>query len=277
MLTSLNLRRSLIGSALLLAICVASPSLFANDALISKGRELFNKHSDAVVSIAGNLSLDISMMGQQEQPISVLGTVIDASGLVLTSNTAMNPIGDEEVTVEPQPGMELSITAKLGDLWIDLPGGERISVEPVLIDPLHDVAILRPKDAEKAAELGKRALNSSPATTAPEVLEPLIVLGRTGEMSNRVPTVDIVHARAKVETPRPCTMISAPVGSPVFNGSGALIGIVTTLSSGEEFDPMMMMGGGGAGGAPVVNPWSALKPIIDQAQQKTETKAAEGL
>ena len=273
-----TLRRSFVRPALFLALIVASPALFADDALIQKGREVFQKHSNAVVSIAGTLNLDVSMMGQQEMPVSVFGTVIDASGLILTSVSAMNPIGDEEVMVEPQPGMELSITAKLGDLWIDLPGGERISIETVLVDPLHDVAILRPKDAEKAAELGKSALSGTPATAAPEVLDPLIVLGRTGEISNRVPTVDIVYASAKLETPRPCTLVGAPVGSPVFNRSGAIVGIVTTLNSGEEVDPMMMMmGGGGGGGASVVNPWSAVKPIIDQAKAKSAEKAAEGL
>lgn len=259
--------------ALLLAALIVTPTLSAQD-IAAKGREVHAAHAKAVVSVAGSLSLDFGM-GQQDMPINVLGTIVDGSGLILTSLSSMNPIGDGEVSFEPQPGMELQLTAKISDLWVDLQGGERVPVETVLLDPLNDVAILCPKDAAKAAELGARALVAESTGAMPNVLDPVVILGRTGEAANRVATARIDHIAAKIETPRECALLSAEVGSPVFGASGKLVGIVTTLASGEEFDPMQMMGGLGANGATVVNPMSALKPIIAQAKTKAAEKAAE--
>ena len=270
----MSFTRTLLVPALLLgALSLATPVAAQGD-IAAQGRAVHAAHAKAVVSIAGSLSLDFGM-GQQDMPINVLGSIVDADGLILTSLSSMNPIGDGEVTFEPQPGMELQLTAKISDLWVDLQGGERVPVETVLLDPLNDVAILRPKDAAKAAELGARALTAEGTGAMPKVLEPVVILGRTGEAANRVATARIDHVAAKIETPRECALLNAEVGSPVFAADGKLIGIVTTLASGEEFDPMQMMGGLGANGATVVNPMSALKPIIAQAKVNAAEKAAE--
>lgn len=271
-----TLRLSVLSLLAVTLVGANSASLSAQD-VAAKGREIHAQHASAVVSIAGNVNLDIEMMGQQEAPVALLGTVVDASGLVLTSLASLNPIGEEPMTMEPQPGMEITITARIGDLWIDLPGGKRMQIETVLLDPLNDVALLRPKDAAEATELGKLALKATPAAELPGILTPVVVLGRLGEEANRVATVRIDHVAAAIETPRPCVLLPGEVGSPVFDAAGRLVGVITTLASGEELDIMAMMNGMGAGGATVVSPWSAMQTVIDQAKAKTsEAKPAEG-
>jgi len=262
------MQRALPTILIALSVLLFMPGLGAQTDLASQGRKIHADNSGAVVSVAGSLTIDFGM-GQQEMPIALLGTVVDASGLILTSMTSINPIGDGEVTMEPQPGMELQLTAKVGDLWIDLQGGRRISLETVLLDPLHDIALLRPKAEEDRSELGTRAVKATPSAELPGLLTPVVVLGRTDEASNRVPTARIDHVNARIETPRECILLPAEVGAPVFLADGTLVGVVTTLASGEELDPMqMMMGGIGGAGATVVNPWSVVKPIIDQAKQR---------
>ncbi len=256
-------------TVLVAVLALSSTTAFSQSpaATVAKAREAHAKHSPAVVSIAGNLTLDISQMGEQESPIALLGTIVDPSGLVLTSLAALNPLGEKAVTVEPQPGMEVSISARVSDLWVDLVGGQRIQMEIALSDPLNDIALLRPKKEEEAKELGKRSLSADPASQLPTLLDEVVILGRTSEVANRVATVRISHVGAVVETPRACVLVEGPVGSPVFNATGQIVGVVTTLSSSDSVDPMaMLMGGGAGGGEAVVSLWSTLTPIIAQVK-----------
>ena len=97
----MSFTRTLLVPALLLgALSLATPVAAQGD-IAAQGRAVHAAHAKAVVSIAGSLSLDFGM-GQQDMPINVLGSIVDADGLILTSLSSMNPIGDGEVTFEPQ-------------------------------------------------------------------------------------------------------------------------------------------------------------------------------
>ena len=161
----------------------------------------------------------------------------------------------------------MTFSTSVGELWVELAGGKRIALETVLLDGLNDLIVLRPKEEEKGKELGARALAAGKSTSLPKTLDALTVLGRAGALANHVPTVDLIRVSGQTETPRKGALVNAPVGSPLFDGNGKWVGIVTVLSSGEEEpDMMMLMGGGGMGGMPVLTGCEAIDQILQRAK-----------
>ncbi|MFK7960135.1 MAG: hypothetical protein AB8G96_06380 [Phycisphaerales bacterium] len=135
-------------------------------------RRTFEAHRDSVARINGISSIDLGMLGSDEQEIEIVGTVVDASGLVLTSNSDRNPFGDQPLDIAPQAGTQATVQAEGTPNCFQLPGGDRVRAELVLKDLHLGVARLRPKVADSPA--GVRSFNlmaaADPATVLDRVL-----------------------------------------------------------------------------------------------------------
>ncbi len=267
------MQRLILFASLLLALAVQpAPAASAEGSgtdLTDSARRVFETHKSSVVAVGALMNLDLGMMGgTQEQDVELTGTVVDDSGLTVISKTALNPFGDESLTVEPQPGLVLEISARVEQIWFEREDGTRLHAEIVLQDADLDVSLIRPvnQDDVEPGSFSPVALNRAAAQAS--VLDQVIILGRLGIHGRRGASVEIQRVRAVIERPRLSYEVGSAVGSAVFDTAGQLLGVTVNTQNRERgFDPEDILMGGPAGvGLPVVVPASAIVPIIKQAQ-----------
>ncbi|MCP3902050.1 MAG: trypsin-like peptidase domain-containing protein [Planctomycetes bacterium] len=235
-------------------------------------RAAFGAHAPSVVNVGGVLSVDLGMMGANEQEIDLIGTVVDKTGLTVVASSILNPFGDEPIEFEPQPGMVVNLSGEVTQVWIQRPDGTRIDAEVVLTDPELDLAFIRPVEAgaESESRVPFEPVDLGEATGGVDVLDSVIWIGRMTKLAGWAPTAHISRVSAVIEQPRVCYLAGTAPGAPVFDGRGRLLGITVMLVDAEEgFNPMAMMMGGGQGpGQPVVLPGAEIKRLVEQATQR---------
>ena len=184
---------------LLLYLLAALPAAIqAEDAeLRAKAREIYGKNKDAVVSVKivtkTHYVYSGAQMNDHEQKREVTGTIVDPSGLCIISESSAEPNngmdfsfdnGGEEMKFKPE--------TKVTDLKIVYPDGTEIAAEFALKDKDLDVAFVRPTEKlEKPAPFLQLAKSADP-----EVLDPVISIGRLGRTLSRASTVAIDHVEA---------------------------------------------------------------------------------
>lgn len=207
------------------AALVAGITLAGADELARKGREIFQQHQKAVVTVQIVVKSRISMGGAggqtNETRQNITGTVVDPSGLTVLSLATLDPgqtvqrlmPGDNRIKVES----ELSAVKILLD-------GEEVPAEVVLRDRELDLGFIRPR---KAAKFEAVDLASSAKA---EVLEEVITLNRLGSAAGRAYAASVERISALVEQPRlfyvpDKSMTSTSLGSPCFTLDGKVLGI----------------------------------------------------
>lgn len=181
-------------------------------------RAVAQKYAPSIVTVAVVISRGES--GDQIE-LEAEGVVVDASGLVATTNTAIDPMsmrGDSE----GEGGGVTNVTGAK----ILLPSGGEVPARLVLRDKDRNLAFLRP--------LRPLNLPALPFVSAKGIAaqgDPVTLLGRLGKAGGRLPSVE--NARLLAVLKRPRTLYVLPIaylsrlGEVAFNESGQLIGLVS--------------------------------------------------
>lgn len=197
---------------LFLSLCLARPAF--SDDFAQRLRALSQKHTASVVTVA----LTISAEGDQRLELEAEGLVVDASGLVVTTNSAIDPFS-------LRPGTEGMVT-NVTDAKVVLPGGREIAARLVLRDKTRNLAFLRP-----LKPLGLPALAFSASRAVAAQGETVVLVGRLGKAGGRVPSVDSVRLLAVMTRPRTLYVLplsaAARLGEAAFNEKGQLLGMVS--------------------------------------------------
>jgi len=193
------------------------------------GRDIAAKWEKSVVRVQLVLKSRVAAegreMGTQESKIEATGTILDPSGLTLTSLSATDPgeayrrfSGDEE-------GFDYK--TEISDVKIRLADGKEIPARVVLRDKDLDMAFVRP--VQKPTQ-PLPSVNLSDRCTL-QLLDTVVVLARLGKVANRTIAVSMDRVQAIVEKPRKFYVLGLSgatdeLGGAVFSLDGKLAGVI---------------------------------------------------
>ncbi len=195
-------------------------------------REVVNKHEAAVVSLKIVTSVKVTYQGREmparEQESEVLGTVLDDSGLIVASNTALNPA---EAQAADNPGLNIESEVKSAKLIPGAKGGAELPLKIVFRDKDLDLVFLRPETKTALPNVGLKQ-----AGAELDILDNVILLTRLGAVGDRQPSVSVGTVHAVIKKPRRLYVLGlldsvAALGCPVFDLEGGLAGIVVLRTS----------------------------------------------
>jgi len=227
------------------------------------------KHAEAIVHLKVVVSTKMTYQGREmparERETEILGTVLDGSGLIVTSNTAADPSSAQARMA--QPG--LKIDAQIKGTKLLAKDGTEVPLKIVLRDKDLDLMFLRPDKKIPLKHIGLKKTKG--ATVA--LMDQLILLSRLGPVGDRQPSVSVARIEAVVEKPRRMYVTDAigsvaALGCPAFTAKGKLVGLVVVrVAKGGH-------GGGLLGGLrsrmlPVVLP---VVDLLDDIKQTEEPK-----
>ena len=248
-------------AVVLVSIFLLGTAVIADEA--ADGRAICAKCNAAIVRVLLVVKMTMSYGGESEnyeQMYETVGTVIDPSGLVVTSLAKTDPSGFSDEGDE-----EYQMSSEIKDVKIVQLDGKEIPGKVVLRDKDLDLMFIRP--VNKPA--GPVACVDMKDTAQVSILDEVVVVTRLGKVANRVLSACIERVQSVVEKPRKFYSIGLSsmgdeYGSPVFSMKGKLVGIVLNRSMPGQSDD------DGPGGMPVVIPADEILSVSAQAPEEAE-------
>ena len=183
------------------------------DATAQQLRDISGKYAASVVTVAVTISAE-----DQQLEIEAEGLVVDDSGLIMTTNTAIDPYS---MSPDANGAVSNVVAAK-----IVLPGGTEVPARLMLRDKTRNLAFLRP-----LAPLNLPALPLATSTASAQQGDNIAILGRLGKAGNRLPSVTNLRLLAVIDKPRTLYVLpidaASKLGEAAFNEAGELLGVVS--------------------------------------------------
>jgi hypothetical protein len=210
--------------ATLLAILAASVAPAQADAQGDMMRALNAKYAASVVTL--QLVLKSSAGGESDQSqLEADGIVIDSSGLVVTTNTAIDPASMYTGVMGEEFAGRVSSTVV--SARIRLATGEEIPARVVLRDKDRNVAFMRPlrRPSKPLAWVNFRGNNGA------RMGDPVYIMGRLGKSGSRSSEATVQRVVSVIEKPRRLYVLEnnaySYLGNVVFNESGQPLGLMS--------------------------------------------------
>ena len=230
----MNRKHIVIAAMTALATFAAS----GEETITKAARKVFAAKSDSVVWVTAISKMTIRTSGvsgarpnvpDQERKVETTATVIDSSGLVVASLSAVDPSAavDGKEVETPMGTVTINASSKTKEVKILMPDGTELPADIVMKDPDLDLVFIRAKADSKEYKDVKFQTVDLKDSAKSAVLDEVIVLGRTGETFNRQPSVITSLITAEMKKPRAFYRIPADgVGTPVFYADGKVLGIM---------------------------------------------------
>lgn len=256
-----NMPSVIFAVALLLVLGISSA---CRSDLADSGRTIIEANRNAVVTVQLVIETTTSMEGESKKrqgKASATGTIIDPSGLVVTSLTSINPTDRFGEMMQDQDE-KLQMSSKVVDAKMKMDDGTEVAMNVVLRDRDLDLAFLKPKKAPDKPFASVDLANSS----APKLLDELLYLARLGQVANYSLAASTDRISAVLTKPRTCYvggMNAEAFGLPAFALDGKPVGILVLRTSpskdqdSEDFSLLERM-------VPIVLPCST---VLNAAQQ----------
>ncbi|OFX13382.1 MAG: hypothetical protein A2Z18_01920 [Armatimonadetes bacterium RBG_16_58_9] len=231
----------------------------------SDARGVAQANADAVVNVQIVVEMTTSYGGESEKEenrTSVTGTVIDPSGLVVTSLSGTDPshmismfMGEDD--------SDFKMSAEIVDLKIKTSDGTEIPADMVLRDPDLDLAFIKPK---KAPEKPLAYVDLS-QSSVPQLLQEMVLLSRLGKVADYSLYAAVEPVHAVVTKPRTFYVAGmySSFGGPAFALDGKPVGILV-LRSAKGDSARSMFSGYDDMMAGIVLPSSTVLKIAEQAK-----------
>ncbi|HEX2951249.1 MAG TPA: serine protease [Armatimonadota bacterium] len=235
---SSSIRCFIIMGALACALLPTMP--LRADEFAQSARAVTAKWKDSLVRIKVVAKVTVTTQGTpstDEEKGEISGTVIDPSGLIVTSLMSTDPSESME-NAAGEMGDDTKISIQLTGLTIVLPDGSELPGKLVLRDKDLDLAFIR---------LTKKPAKPLPAVdlanaSQPELLDQTVIMYRLGTVANRAINATESRIEAIIEKPRKQYVLgvagyTSEIGSPVFTLDGKIVGILlnkVTKSAQEE-------------------------------------------
>jgi hypothetical protein len=214
--------------------CLAAGALFAQTEdrqLVEAARKTLQSYDKALISLSAVLKLEVKgSESSQEQKTQCAATIIDPSGLAVTSLTNLNPqsaMGKLRV----RRGNEiqtLEIDCQVQEVKYRLNDGTEVPAHIVLKDEDLDLVFLAPlKELDPPTQAKMTVLSLEDAAAKAEILDSTILITRMSEDLNYTPTINLGRITAVLTQPRTCYLNNmTSIGSPVFDQHGKVIGLL---------------------------------------------------
>ena len=168
----------------------------AADAAGDTMRVVASKYKGAAVTLAVVIRTSGTGLGNVDNTeVEVSGVVIDPSGLVVTTNTAIDPASTFAGMDSELAG---KMTTKVISARILVPNGDDIPAKVVLRDSDRNLAFLRPIAAPKSP----LPFVDLKAAGKAQIGDPVFLLSRTGPVGNRSPQTTMIRIVSVLERPR---------------------------------------------------------------------------
>lgn len=215
----------------------------AADASAAAAKKIFAEWQDAVLWVSGVAKLSVSSesardgavsMPDRERKVEALGTVVEASGLMVTALSSIDPsqqLTGQEYRTRSGGTVKLEASSLLKEVKIILPDGTEVPAEVVMRDADLDLAFLRPKAGSKELKDSVFKGIDLKQNTRGDVTDEAVTLSRMDEVLSRQPAVTVGQIIAVTKKPREflrATGVSA--GCPTFSLEGKLLGIAALRS-----------------------------------------------
>ena len=235
-------KHTTLGLILTLALAQLCPVSATDADVRDTARKLSAAHRDSVVwlSVLAKTSLDaegdvppevkmaLAAQGGGEAKSEVTGTVIDASGLIVTSLSGLDKASliDGRSVQTAMGTIKLKSSAEIKSIKVITASGAEVPADLVLKDEDLGLAFVKVKaDAEEAKGVAFKPVNLGDAAPA-EMLDACITLGRLDDSLDRSPCTLTGEIVAKAEKPRLVYQVDdQSVGCPVFTAEGKLLGL----------------------------------------------------
>jgi hypothetical protein len=259
-------------------VLLAGRGIGQADETADAGRKIMNSYKDAVVKIKvvmqSKFVMNGSEMQNKEYKNEITGTVLDSSGLVLVSLTALDP---SKFMNNLMSGMDESAEGNMKmEMKLDLKGIKVILPDETELDAK---VVLRDKDLDMAFILPKQAITKPMASvnmtdqSNPNIMDEIIILSRLSKVANYAPSIMSARISAIVNKPHKFYIPQleggdiGDIGTPAFTLDGKLAGVslIRTLATEGGAGFGAMMGSAGAMGiAAVIMP---VNEILEASKQ----------
>lgn len=265
------------------AVLLASRGIGLADETADAGRKIMNSYKDAVVKIKVVMQSKFVMNGNEmqnkEYKNEITGTVLDPSGLILVSLTALDP---SKFMNSLMSGMDEGAEGNMKmEMKLDLKGIKIILADETELDAK---VVLRDKDLDMAFILPKQAV-VKPMTAVnvneqsnPGIMDEIIILSRLSKVANYAPSIMSARISAVVNKPRKFYIPQleggdiGDIGTPAFTLDGKLAGVslIRTLATEGGAGFGAMMGSAGAMGiTAVIMPVNEILEASKQVAKET--------
>ncbi len=200
------------------------PQVAQADVQADMVRRLVDRYKPSLVTLKLVVKLSMGGYGERQTEMEADGLLLNGSGLVVTTNTAIDPAASSGASDE-EGGSRL--TTKVSSVKILTTNGDELPARVVLRDKDRNMAFVRPLRAPA------KALVSIPFGTAgrARIGDPVYVLGRLGKAGNRSAEVKVPRIVSVIEKPRLMYVLDSYsyiyLGNAVFNEKGQPLGMLS--------------------------------------------------
>jgi hypothetical protein len=224
-------------------LCLAAGTLAAQSEdrqLVEAARKTLQTYDKAIISISAVVKIDMGRGGSpREEKAQCVGAIIDPCGLAVTSLTNLNPEGLFKLRFGRMGGPQMNVDCRVQGVKFRLTDGKEVPARIVLKDEDLDLAFvapIKPLDAPTQAKIAAIPLDKAAAQA--EMLDPVILVSRSGTGLNCIATLGLGRIAAVLSKPRSCYLCSGgTLGLPAFDREGRILGIFCRCVSVEGEDP----------------------------------------
>lgn len=227
-----------------LTLALAATTAFASAStaeLRDTAKKLSASHKDAVVWLSvlaktsmgaeGEVPAQIkaALAGQdKEEKSEITGTVIDASGLIVTALGGLDKSSmvDGQTVNTPMGEIKLKAQSEIKEIKVIMADGSEVPADLVMKDEDLGLAFVKVRaDSEEAKGVEFKAIDLADSAKG-ELLDECIALGRLDESLNREPSLLTSEISGMTVRPRMFYRVTTDaIGCPVFLASGKLLGV----------------------------------------------------
>ncbi|MFZ1933140.1 MAG: trypsin-like peptidase domain-containing protein [Thermoguttaceae bacterium] len=263
--------------SLCVLLCLAAAALPAradDQQLVKTARKTLQTYDKAIITLSAVIKIEVKgseTSGQsQEQRTHCLATIIDKSGLAVAPLTNLAPSFHFS-----RGGRTYDLDCQVQEVKYRLSDGTEVPARLVLKDEDLDLAFLALlKPLDKATEPKMAFVPLSDSIAQPEMLDWTILISRTGEDLNYIPTLVLGRIVSLVTTPRICYISSGGgLGVPVFNHEGKLLGMICRCVKADGSDGSSSLRSSGLL-SQLILPVADIMRLVPQAKEEVKKLAA---
>jgi Trypsin-like peptidase domain len=266
-------------------LLLATQALAASGELKAAAQKLSDAHRDSIVWLSVIAKTSMTTEGDAPQQLKAalqaqdketkseaIGTVVDPSGLVVTSLASIDKgsVVDGKTINTPMGPIKLKSNTEIKEVKVIMPDGTELPGDLVMKDVDLGLGFVKVRtDSKEAQGVTFQSINLADSARG-AMLDDCIGLGRLDENLNREASIITTEITGITTKPRTFyRVMTDATGCPIFLSTGKLLGISVMRQ------PRSDLGDGSMQMTPVVLPAADVAKVAEQAKSAKAVAAAE--